>query len=421
MYRDSDDSDLEDDLKEEDQHNPKSDIAEGESRGISTPSELAVDSVPVAHQSGGAARDNTASPALLIDNDVVLTTDALDILGDDPSKSQPPDLTPKDAIASRWTHIFRNGIAPDELSTLVKKHQLLLAGGLSALGQDAVKILTALFNNISNNRRQLVLPLLSKPVQEAIENIPPGDLLFAAEIGKKIREAKSLEKVGRDICLTPRFHPYAPPKKGGGDNTKQPTPSSSGNRRRPAYPKREERPAKGQRPSDYRGKRGNSEDVVMALISAFHPYSLPTNLVETKRFILNLKYFNKFVDSPHFQMEDYRTVLRLIRQGHFMTTVDLKDAYFAVPIAETERKYLRFIYKGQLFEFNCLPFGLSSAPHCFTKIMKPVLAYFRREGIFFVNYLDDFIILAKNYQTCLDHTTLVVNTLQQLGFTINRD
>ena len=45
-----------------------------------------------------------------------------------------------------------------------------------------------------------------------------------------------------------------------------------------------------------------------------------------------------------------------------MAKLDLKDAYFAIPIAKAQRKFLRFTYEGVTYEFNCLPFSLSSAP-----------------------------------------------------------
>lgn len=61
-----------------------------------------------------------------------------------------------------------------------------------------------------------------------------------------------------------------------------------------------------------------------------------------KRFILNLKKFNTYVEVPHFKLEDTRTVLRLIQKNCFLTCIDLKDAYFSVPVAKQHRKYLRF-------------------------------------------------------------------------------
>ena len=72
--------------------------------------------------------------------------------------------------------------------------------------------------------------------------------------------------------------------------------------------------------------------------------------------------------------------LNCISPGDFMVSIDLKDAYFSVPIFQPHRKYLRFLWNFKRFEFTCLPFGYSLAPRVFTKIFKPVMAYFRFLG-----------------------------------------
>lgn len=76
-----------------------------------------------------------------------------------------------------------------------------------------------------------------------------------------------------------------------------------------------------------------------------------------KRFILNLK--DEFVVYPHFKMEDFRTALKLIYMGFWMATIDLKDAYFLISVSEPFRKFLRFNFDDNLYEFTCMPFGLS--------------------------------------------------------------
>ena len=100
----------------------------------------------------------------------------------------------------------------------------------------------------------------------------------------------------------------------------------------------------------------------------------------SNRFILNLKNLNEYIETEHFKLEDLRTARDLLDQGSFMVTLDLKDAYYAVPIAESSKKYLRFLFNGECFEFSCLPFGLNMAPYVFTKIMRPVVAYLREQG-----------------------------------------
>ena len=64
---------------------------------------------------------------------------------------------------------------------------------------------------------------------------------------------------------------------------------------------------------------------------------------ESHRMILNLKKLNTFVDSPPFKMESIRNVVSMIRKVVWMASVDLKDAFFTVPINVHDQKYLKFI------------------------------------------------------------------------------
>ena len=59
------------------------------------------------------------------------------------------------------------------------------------------------------------------------------------------------------------------------------------------------------------------------------------------RPIINLKKLNEFVLHHHFKMEGIHMLKDLLRQGDFMAKIDLKDAYFAVPISEPDREHLR--------------------------------------------------------------------------------
>ena len=57
-----------------------------------------------------------------------------------------------------------------------------------------------------------------------------------------------------------------------------------------------------------------------------------------------------------------------------MIFIGIKDAYLFVPVARSDRQFLRFRWKEMLYEFQCLPFGLSSAPRVFTRLLKPIIA-----------------------------------------------
>lgn len=144
------------------------------------------------------------------------------------------------------------------------------------------------------------------------------------------------------------------------------------------------------------------------------------------RFILNLKKLNRFVSNDHFKMEDHRTASKMVPRNGFMATIDLKESYLLVPVARSHRKYLRFQFEDEklrnyTYEFNALPYGLSSAPRTFTKIMKEVVSYLRHRGFKSVIYLDDVLCLGDTYDECLKNVSETLKLLKCLGFVINFD
>ena len=137
-----------------------------------------------------------------------------------------------------------------------------------------------------------------------------------------------------------------------------------------------------------------------------------------ERPIFNLKNLSRYEQPYKFKMEGLDTVRKLIQPGDFMMKLDLQDAYFSVPIHDSYKHYLRFIFQGTTYEFQCLPFGLSSAPRTFTKLLKPVISLLQSRGIRIVIYLDDMLILDQSPDRLASVFHSIVNELKQLGFLI---
>lgn len=139
------------------------------------------------------------------------------------------------------------------------------------------------------------------------------------------------------------------------------------------------------------------------------------------RMILNLKGLNKYVEKHHFKMDTLWSAVRLMTPNCFMASLDLKDAYYSVPIAEEHRKYLRFYWQGFLYQYTCMPNGLSSAPRVFTKLLKPVYSTLRQKGHLNVGYIDDSYLQGRDTKECLLNISDTQSLFTSLGFVINME
>ena len=136
------------------------------------------------------------------------------------------------------------------------------------------------------------------------------------------------------------------------------------------------------------------------------------------RPVINLRALNRFLPKEKFKMEGLHTARSLLRSGDYMMKLELKGAYYAVPIHQDSRKYLRFQFEGTTFEFRCLPFGLSLAPWVFTRILRPVVAKLRSEGVRTVIYLDDLLLIHQKKKTLMEIFYYVQKLLSSLGFVV---
>ena len=151
----------------------------------------------------------------------------------------------------------------------------------------------------------------------------------------------------------------------------------------------------------------------------------PVSVVESssgkKRLVVNLRHLNKFLLKQKFKYEDLRIAMLLFERGDYLFSFDLKSGYHHVDIAEIHQKYLGFAWQGSYYVFTVLPFGLSTACYMFTKLLRPLVRYWRRQGIRIVVYLDDGLGAAAGEAKAADVSKIVEMTLEQAGFISNRE
>ena len=138
------------------------------------------------------------------------------------------------------------------------------------------------------------------------------------------------------------------------------------------------------------------------------------------RVIFNLKSLYDSVVYQHFKLDTLEKAIQLVRPGCYMASLDLKDAYYSVPIALEQQRYLKFLWRGVLYQFQCLPMGLTSSPRLFTKLLKPVFGHLRAQcGISCTGYIDDSLHLGETVQECMTNILTAVQLFISLGFHIH--
>ncbi|CAH0552819.1 unnamed protein product [Brassicogethes aeneus] len=246
---------------------------------------------------------------LVIHNDITLPDEVMGILGEDPSKDPSDRFSLHEALAARWRHFLTHDMVKEDRLTLLGKYpvpdnlpelaapklnpelltliprpqmsreaaqaeyQQQLGRGLSALGQgmnvlfenvenlpeavkqpllialtDAGRIFTHLFHRTSMTRRTLLCPLLNTKVVELLKECPPSELLFGSDLGEKIKLARGLDAVRKDLRPAPPFRGTSKvnPDNRKGERQQQLLPTSRPlNRQSPARPKRGTGPQKG--------------------------------------------------------------------------------------------------------------------------------------------------------------------------------
>ena len=113
------------------------------------------------------------------------------------------------------------------------------------------------------------------------------------------------------------------------------------------------------------------------------------------------------------------------RSNLWAYSFDIKSGYHHVEIYPSRQRFLGFswVFNGarKYFKFVVLPFGLSTGPYIFTKVMRPLLRHWRSQALRIVVYLDDGLGVCGTKDTCLQQSLLVHSDLISSGFVPNKD
>ncbi|GFT44864.1 retrovirus-related Pol polyprotein from transposon 412 [Trichonephila clavipes] len=89
--------------------------------------------------------------------------------------------------------------------------------------------------------------------------------------------------------------------------------------------------------------------------------------MDLRECALTTRKLNQKLVKDKFPLPIIEDVLDTLQEAKVYSTLDLRNGFFHVDVDEDCRKYTSFIVPDGQFEFNKVPFGLSTSPGVFQR------------------------------------------------------
>ena len=153
------------------------------------------------------------------------------------------------------------------------------------------------------------------------------------------------------------------------------------------------------------------------------PYASPAFLIPKNsggsRLVVDYRKVNSKILFDSYPLPTIDQALQQFHGAVVFSVLDLNSAYFQIPLSPRCRHVTAFCTPFGLFEFNKLPMGISVGSQGLSRVVDELFTDQKNDFVF--NYLDDLIIYSRSLEEHARHVRIVLNKLQDAGFTLNFD
>lgn len=154
------------------------------------------------------------------------------------------------------------------------------------------------------------------------------------------------------------------------------------------------------------------------------PWASPIILVKKTdgkyRFCVDFRELNRVTKRDAYPLPFVSTTLEKLREAHYLTTLDIKSAYWQIPLSKESKPMTAFVVPTRgLFQFTRMPFGLHNAPATWQRFIDRVVGVDLEQYV--LVYLDDIVICTPSFSKHIEVLNFVLERLRNAGLTLNRE
>lgn len=136
----------------------------------------------------------------------------------------------------------------------------------------------------------------------------------------------------------------------------------------------------------------------------------------SSRFCSNFRALNKVTVKEKYLLPRMEDLIDRLAGAKWFSVIDLKSAYFQLPIFKAHKKKTAFSTRKALFEYNAMAQGLSNAPPTFCRFMDSIL---QPASSFTIVYLDDILCFAPTKEESINQLKQVLSILHHWNMKIS--
>ncbi len=112
-------------------------------------------------------------------------------------------------------------------------------------------------------------------------------------------------------------------------------------------------------------------------------------------FCVDYHKLNNATHKDAYLLPKIDDILEALRGAKYLCSINLASGYWQIKVADNDKEKTTFSSHLGLYEFLCMPFGLTAAPAIFSRLMDKVLDDLIGKSC--LVYLDDVIIFGSSF------------------------